>query len=115
MVGERAAARDPVAWQRLPNALGAPLLQVQELTVLGDRGEQAVRGLSLDVCAGEIVGVAGVSGNGQRELMQALTGQRARARDCLGRWPGLCRHARAEPPARGAQPAGGAAAKRLCR
>ncbi|HVQ05724.1 MAG TPA: ABC transporter ATP-binding protein [Burkholderiaceae bacterium] len=78
MVGERAAARDPVAWQRQPNALGAPVLQIHELTVRGDRGEQAVRALTLDVRAGEIVGVAGVSGNGQRELMQALTGQRAR-------------------------------------
>jgi ABC-type uncharacterized transport system ATPase subunit len=35
-------------------------------------------GLSLQVRAGEIVGVAGVSGNGQRELMEALTGQRRR-------------------------------------
>jgi simple sugar transport system ATP-binding protein len=78
MVGERAAAREPVAFQRLPNALGVPVLQVRELSVRGDRGETAVRQLSLDVHAGEIVGVAGVSGNGQRELMQALTGQRAR-------------------------------------
>jgi general nucleoside transport system ATP-binding protein len=78
MVGERAAAREPVAWQRQPNPLGAPVLQIRELTVRGDRGEHAVRALSLDVRAGEIVGVAGVSGNGQRELMQALTGQRAR-------------------------------------
>ncbi|MCW5658180.1 MAG: ABC transporter ATP-binding protein [Burkholderiaceae bacterium] len=77
MVGERGTARDPVAWQRLPNAQGAPVLQIRDLTVLGDRGEQAVRALRLDVRAGEIVGVAGVSGNGQRELMQALTGQRA--------------------------------------
>jgi len=43
-----------------------------------DRGESAVRDLNLSVRAGEIVGVAGVSGNGQRELMEALVGQRAR-------------------------------------
>ncbi|MDH4390143.1 MAG: ATP-binding cassette domain-containing protein, partial [Aquabacterium sp.] len=49
------------------------------LTVDGDRGETAVAGLDLDVHAGEIVGVAGVSGNGQRELMEALAGQRRRA------------------------------------
>ncbi len=53
-------------------------LRIDGLQVMGDRGEQAVRGLNLDVRAGEIVGVAGVSGNGQRELMQALTGQRPR-------------------------------------
>jgi ABC-type uncharacterized transport system ATPase subunit len=53
-------------------------LQVQALDVLGDRGEMAVQGLSLSVRAGEIVGIAGVSGNGQRELMEALVGQRDR-------------------------------------
>ncbi|HEY6512479.1 MAG TPA: ABC transporter ATP-binding protein [Burkholderiaceae bacterium] len=78
MVGERATARDPVAWQRQPNAIGAPVLQVERLSVRGDRGEPALRELSLTVRAGEIVGVAGVSGNGQRELMQSLTGQRVR-------------------------------------
>ena len=45
---------------------------------MGDQGEPAVRALSLSVRRGEIVGIAGVSGNGQRELMQALVGQRAR-------------------------------------
>ena len=78
MVGERAAARDPVAWQRQPNGIGAPVLQIERLSVRGDRGELALRELSLTVRAGEIVGVAGVSGNGQRELMQSLTGQRVR-------------------------------------
>jgi simple sugar transport system ATP-binding protein len=76
MVGERASARDPVAWTRQPNGLGAPVLQIEALSVRGDRGEPALRELSLTVRAGEIVGVAGVSGNGQRELMQSLTGQR---------------------------------------
>ena len=52
-------------------------LQIRQLVVAGDRGEDAVRGLDLAVRAGEIVGVAGVSGNGQRELMQSLVGQRA--------------------------------------
>jgi simple sugar transport system ATP-binding protein len=50
---------------------------VRGLVVHGDRGERAVDGLDVDVRAGEIVGIAGVSGNGQRELMEALTGQRA--------------------------------------
>src|SRR5207344_2866580 len=78
MVGERSAVRDPVAWQRLPNGVGAPVLQIERLSVRGDRGEPALRELSLTVRAGEIVGMAGVSGNGQRELMQSLTGQRVR-------------------------------------
>ena len=47
---------------------------------MGDRAKPAVRALSLSVRRGEIVGIAGVSGNGQRELMQALVGQRAKAR-----------------------------------
>ena len=55
-----------------------PRLQVRQLRVDGDRGEAAVAGLDLDVHAGEIVGIAGVSGNGQRELMEALVGQRRR-------------------------------------
>jgi simple sugar transport system ATP-binding protein len=78
MVGERATVRDPVAWQRMPSGIGTPVLQIERLTVRGDRGELALRELSLTVRAGEIVGVAGVSGNGQRELMQSLTGQRVR-------------------------------------
>ncbi len=58
---------------------GEVRLQVRGLRVDGDRGEVAVDGLDLTVRAGEIVGVAGVSGNGQRELMEALVGQRERA------------------------------------
>ena len=57
---------------------GAVRLAVRSLRVAGDRGDTAVDGLDLEVRAGEIVGVAGVSGNGQRELMQALVGQRDR-------------------------------------
>ena len=54
-------------------------LEVRKLNVMGDRGTLAVRDLSLAVAAGEILGVAGVSGNGQRELVEALVGQRERA------------------------------------
>ena len=56
-----------------------PALAVQALHVMGDRGTLAVRDVSLRVAAGEILGVAGVSGNGQRELVEALVGQRARS------------------------------------
>ena len=52
-------------------------LQVEGLQAQGDRGTLAVHDLSLPVRAGEILGVAGVSGNGQRELVEALVGQRA--------------------------------------
>jgi len=53
-------------------------LRVEKLVAQGDRGTLAVHDLSLDVRAGEILGVAGVSGNGQRELVEALVGQRPR-------------------------------------
>ena len=75
MVGDAKAAAD--APERETRAPGAVKLCIRGLRVLGDRGEPAVRALDLDVRAGEIVGVAGVSGNGQREMMQSLVGQRA--------------------------------------
>jgi simple sugar transport system ATP-binding protein len=55
---------------------GDPLLKVEDLHVLDERGLEAVRGVSLEVKAGEIVGLAGVDGNGQTELIDALTGLR---------------------------------------
>lgn len=56
---------------------GAPVLACEGLTVRGDRGTPAVRALSLAVHAGEIVGIAGVEGNGQAELVEAIAGLRA--------------------------------------
>lgn len=53
-----------------------PVLTVRAMTVAGDRGFKAVRGVDLDVHGGEIVGIAGVAGNGQRELAEALAGLR---------------------------------------
>jgi ABC-type uncharacterized transport system ATPase subunit len=52
------------------------LLQVEDLHVRDDRGTEKVRGVSLQVRAGEIVGIAGVDGNGQTELIEAITGLR---------------------------------------
>jgi ABC-type uncharacterized transport system ATPase subunit len=52
-------------------------LSVEGLSVRGDRGEEAIKDLRLTVGPGEIVGVAGVAGNGQRELAEAITGMRA--------------------------------------
>ena len=51
-------------------------LEVEGLVVRGDRGGDAVKGVSIEVRHGEIVGVAGVAGNGQRELAEAITGIR---------------------------------------
>jgi len=50
------------------------LLEVRDLHVSDERGIEKVRGVSFDVRAGEIVGIAGVDGNGQTELIDALTG-----------------------------------------
>jgi simple sugar transport system ATP-binding protein len=77
MVGAKdEAAREFAAPQRAATVRGAPRLTIDQLTVEGDRGQIAVDALSLEVCGGEIVGVAGVAGNGQRELVEALVGQR---------------------------------------
>jgi simple sugar transport system ATP-binding protein len=51
-------------------------LLVRDLSVNDDRGHQAVRGVSFEVRSGEILGIAGVAGNGQSELVEALTGLR---------------------------------------
>ena len=56
----------------------AMALQVSGLSALGDRGTVALHDVNLAVACGEILGVAGVSGNGQRELLEALVGQRPR-------------------------------------
>jgi simple sugar transport system ATP-binding protein len=53
---------------------GTPRLSIGQLQVAGVEGRLAIDGLSMNVMPGEIVGVAGVSGNGQRELVAALTG-----------------------------------------
>ena len=53
-----------------------PRLVVTDLHVADDRGHEAVKGVSFDVRAGEILGIAGVAGNGQDELVEALTGLR---------------------------------------
>jgi ABC-type uncharacterized transport system ATPase subunit len=55
---------------------GEPLLEVTDLRVLDDRDLEAVKGVSFQVRAGEIVGLAGVDANGQSELIDALTGLR---------------------------------------
>lgn len=79
MGGEQAAAPPQASARRKPLPADAPVaLKVDGLKAQGDRGTLALHGLSLSVRAGEVLGVAGVSGNGQRELVEALVGQRPR-------------------------------------
>jgi simple sugar transport system ATP-binding protein len=65
--GRRSAERSPV---------GDPVLELEGVSADGDRGVPAVRNVSLTICGGEIVGVAGVAGNGQRELAETIVGMR---------------------------------------
>ncbi|KUK26468.1 MAG: Ribose ABC transport system ATP-binding RbsA-like protein [Acetothermia bacterium 64_32] len=69
----------PMPQQAVPRGedrAGPGVLHVEGLVVKGDTGEVAVQGVSFDVHAGEIFGIAGVEGNGQTELVEALTGLR---------------------------------------
>ncbi len=63
--------------EKTPARPGEPVLIVRDLVVMDDRHLQAVRGVSLEVREGEIVGIAGVQGNGQTELIEAITGLRS--------------------------------------
>lgn len=58
---------------------GQVVLKLENVSALDNQGLTAVKGVSLEVCAGEIVGLAGVSGNGQVELAQVLDGTRSSA------------------------------------
>ncbi len=55
---------------------GKPILEAKNIFVMGDRGFLTVRGISFCIYEGEIFGIAGVSGNGQQELVEAITGLR---------------------------------------
>ncbi len=65
--------------EKSPASPGDRILEVEGLHVFDDRGLEKVRGVSLHVRAGEIVGIAGVDGNGQTELIDAITGLRQAA------------------------------------
>src|SRR5450756_2817734 len=69
MVGHQVAAEEPPA----KGVDGASRLVVKDLRVESDRGAEAVRGISFEVHSGELVGIAGVAGNGQRELCLLYT------------------------------------------
>src|SRR5213592_280668 len=61
---------------KTPSTPADPVLSVHDLHAADDRGLEVVRGVSFEVRGGEIVGLAGVDGNGQSELVEALTGLR---------------------------------------
>jgi ABC-type uncharacterized transport system ATPase subunit len=72
MVGREVVFR----YERQAVEAGPPRFKVENLRALSDRGTEALRGVSLDIRAGEILGLAGVSGNGQRELAEVIFGLR---------------------------------------
>lgn len=78
MVGRELASfvEHPDVEPAVPAPLGDVVLEVRGLRALGDKGLPALTGIDLAVRAGEILGVAGVAGNGQRELAEAITGLR---------------------------------------
>ena len=62
--------------RRSPQAPGSPILEIRNLTAADQDGRQVVDGPSFDVCAGEIVGIAGIDGNGQIALAETIVGLR---------------------------------------
>jgi simple sugar transport system ATP-binding protein len=73
MMGER---REPKLVEKVTHPHPTQVLQVQDLRADKDNGVEALSGINLAVHSGEIVGIAGISGNGQRELVEVLAGQR---------------------------------------
>jgi ABC-type uncharacterized transport system ATPase subunit len=62
--------------ERIKVDKGKPILQVENLSALNDKGFLALSGASFSICEGEIFGIAGISGNGQHELAEVLAGLR---------------------------------------
>jgi len=81
MVGRELASTRPERVEL--TAEDETVLEVEDLWADGDRGETALRGVSLHIRAGEILAVAGVAGNGQRELAEAITGLRPATRGLI--------------------------------
>ena len=65
-----------ISFERIPapKAVGEPLLSVRDLSYVDDENVRVLSGVSFDVRAGEILGIAGVEGNGQTQLVRILTG-----------------------------------------
>ena len=79
MIGEEIDEVERSASSQLESDPPDSVLQLSNLTVLGNRDEVAVSDVSMETCRGEIVGIAGVDGNGQRELAEAIMGLRHNA------------------------------------
>ena len=60
--------------EKKPAMLGRTVLKVEDLRVVDEHGVERLKGISFDIRAGEILGIAGVAGNGQSELLEALGG-----------------------------------------
>ncbi len=74
MIGEL----EPLSYERTPvPAESRPVLEAENLHVVGDDGRLAVKGVSFTIRGGEILGIAGISGNGQKELVEAIVGLRS--------------------------------------
>jgi len=73
-----AEAAKEITYERLPGSVKSekPVIKAEDVWVQGDFGVPAVKGVSIEVKEGEVAGIAGVVGNGQRELLEALIGLR---------------------------------------
>lgn len=74
MMGEK---REPKQVAKTSPPSTTPVLELKDIHANKDNGLEAVAGVNLTVYSGEIVGIAGISGNGQRELVEVLAGQRS--------------------------------------
>lgn len=72
MVGRSVSFKTPKG----PSNPTTPVLKITDLVVKENRGLDAVKGLNLELRAGEVLGIAGIDGNGQSELLQAIAGMR---------------------------------------
>jgi len=76
MVGRRVFLRAPAKKKKMEKKCRRVVIEVRGLQAINDRGLPALRGVSFSIHEGEIFGIAGVSGNGQRELVEVITGLR---------------------------------------
>jgi ABC-type uncharacterized transport system ATPase subunit len=68
---------------KTPSQKGDTILDIDSIQALNDKGLPALRGVSIHIRSGEIVGLAGVAGNGQRELAEVITGLREPTAGCV--------------------------------
>ncbi len=73
----------PTPQKTVHGSRGPPLLRIRDLWVRSDQGGWAVKGASITIHSGEIVGIVGISGNGQRELAEAVAGLRRPAKGSI--------------------------------